>query len=161
MGMDIESVDPRGRTPLLLAVSLDHYECARILLENGAVASVRLQPPPNAQAPEGMQDDESHDSESFTAWSAVHEATCTGDVELLSLILQYRDAERQTVISNLDSKLLEKLKNVPDFYVEMRWEFTSWIPFVARLCPSDTCRIYKVSSLSNHILSGGTIEKYA
>ena len=29
-------------------------------------------------------------------------------------------------------ELLIKLKDVPDFYVEMTWEFTSWVPLVSR-----------------------------
>lgn len=33
---DIEAVDPRGRTPLHLAVSLGHLELVRVLLRHGA-----------------------------------------------------------------------------------------------------------------------------
>lgn len=33
---NIEEVDPRGRTPLHLAVSLGHLESARVLLRHGA-----------------------------------------------------------------------------------------------------------------------------
>ena len=33
-------------------------------------------------------------------------------------------------------ELLVKLKDVPDFYVEMTWEFTSWVPLVSRFIPT-------------------------
>ena len=33
---DVETVDPRGRTPLHLAVSLGHLESVRVLLRHGA-----------------------------------------------------------------------------------------------------------------------------
>lgn len=123
----------------MLAVCLDHFECAQILLEAGAICenSVRT----------------------ADGWAAVHEATCTGDVELLSLILQYRDSARSSLTRDLDTVILGRLREVPDFYVEMKWEFSSWIPFVSRLCPSDVCRIYKVNDFSWGVLNTAYIKR--
>lgn len=36
---ELEKLDPRGRTPLHLAISLGHMECAKVLLRNKAAAN--------------------------------------------------------------------------------------------------------------------------
>ncbi|KAL4223353.1 Ankyrin repeat domain-containing protein 13D [Mactra antiquata] len=118
---NLELVDPRGRTPLHLAVTLGHLESARILLKHGADANV----------------------ENKSYWSVLHEATATGDPELVQLILKHRDHQRYTKRTVGVPELLQRLKDSPDFYVEMKWEFSSWVPLVSRMCPSDTYRVYK------------------
>ncbi|XP_032517616.2 ankyrin repeat domain-containing protein 13D isoform X1 [Danaus plexippus] len=117
---DIERKDPRGRTPLLLAVTLGHIECVQALI--------------NVDADVNCEKD---------GWTAVQEATATGNPELLSLVLGRRDYQRHVVRSSGIPDLLNKLSLAPDFYVEMKWEFTSWVPLVSRMCPFDTYKVYK------------------
>uniref|UniRef100_A0A0N5ADR0 ANK_REP_REGION domain-containing protein n=1 Tax=Syphacia muris TaxID=451379 RepID=A0A0N5ADR0_9BILA len=122
--IDIDKVDCRGRTPLMLAVTLGHSECARALLEKGADATVQ-----NADM-----------------WSLSHEAICSGDAEMLKIILKFRDFQRSVNLNRAVEKLLKLLKETSDFYAEMSWEFSSWLPFVSKMCPSDTYKIYKCGS---------------
>ncbi|KAF7660897.1 hypothetical protein LDENG_00273080 [Lucifuga dentata] len=140
---DLESLDPRGRTPLHLAVTLGYLDCARVLLQHGADVS----------------------KENRNGWTVLQEAVSTRDPELVRLVLRYRDYQRTAKRLAGIPVLLEKLRQVgfhtstqfhtceqnrhvttntaQDFYVEMKWEFTSWVPLVSRICPSDTYRVWK------------------
>ncbi|XP_054257954.1 ankyrin repeat domain-containing protein 13D isoform X2 [Macrosteles quadrilineatus] len=120
----LEKKDARGRSPLLLAVTLGHLESSRLLMEHGANI--------NTENKEG--------------WTVIQEAVATGDPELVELVLQRRDYQRLSTRVGGVPDLLLRLKEAPDFYVEMKWEFTSWLPLVARMCPSDTYKVYKQGS---------------
>lgn len=117
----IEQVDPRGRTPLHLATTLGHLECARVLLNRGADVS----------------------KENRSGWTVLQEAVSTRDLELVRLVLRHRDYQRTIKRLAGIPVLLEKLRKAQDFYVEMKWEFTSWVPLVSKICPSDTYKVWK------------------
>nr|XP_055052678.1 ankyrin repeat domain-containing protein 13B isoform X2 [Misgurnus anguillicaudatus] len=119
--VDLEVLDPRGRTPLHLAVTLDHVDCARLLLQHGADVS----------------------KENRNGWTVLQEAISTRDPEMVRLALRYRDYQRTAKRLAGIPRLLERLRQAQDFYVEMKWEFTSWVPLVSRICPSDTYRVWK------------------
>ncbi|XP_076452626.1 ankyrin repeat domain-containing protein 13D-like [Babylonia areolata] len=121
---DVELKDPRGRTPLHLSVTLGHLESTRVLLRHGADAG----------------------AENTHWWSVLHESVCSGDPELVQLVLQYRDFQRYNKRTVGIPELLQQLKESQDFYVEMKWEFTSWVPLISRMCPSDTYRVWKSGS---------------
>ncbi|XP_053219793.1 ankyrin repeat domain-containing protein 13A isoform X4 [Podarcis raffonei] len=52
-------------------------------------------------------------------------------------------SESSCGIKQMSPKKMHRDGQTPDFYVEMKWEFTSWVPLVSRVCPSDVCRIWK------------------
>uniref|UniRef100_U5EZR6 Putative ankyrin repeat protein n=1 Tax=Corethrella appendiculata TaxID=1370023 RepID=U5EZR6_9DIPT len=120
---DIEKLDPRGRTPLMLAVKLSHFECVKVLL--AAKSDVNIE---------------------CDGWSVVQEAVCGGDPNILTAILEVRDLQRHVKRVSHVPLLLQRLQEAPDFYVEMKWEFTSWVPLLSRVCPSDTYKVYKRGS---------------
>lgn len=116
--------DPRGRSPLMLAVTLGHTECAKLLLEAGSN--------PNIEDPSGF--------------NVLQESLTLGDHEFVADVLQRRDFHRYcSRIDGVPAALL-RLRDTKDFYVEMKWEFTSWLPVVSSFCPSDTYKIYKRGS---------------
>ncbi|XP_054852433.1 ankyrin repeat domain-containing protein 13A isoform X2 [Eublepharis macularius] len=118
---DVEQRDPRGRTALHLAVSLGYIESASVLLRHKADVT----------------------KENTSGWTVLHEAVSTGDPEMVHMILQHRDYRQTSTTLGGVPELLQKINETPDFYVEMKWEFTSWVPLVSRVCPSDVCRIWK------------------
>uniref|UniRef100_A0A182WE89 Ankyrin repeat domain-containing protein n=1 Tax=Anopheles minimus TaxID=112268 RepID=A0A182WE89_9DIPT len=120
---DLESLDPRGRTPLMLAVKLCHLECVKALLSAKCNANVECD-----------------------GWSVVQEAVCSGDANILTAILEVRDLQRHIKRVSHVPQLLQHLQDTPDFYIEMKWEFTSWVPLMSRVCPSDTYKVYKRGS---------------
>ncbi|XP_063171721.1 ankyrin repeat domain-containing protein 13A [Candoia aspera] len=120
-GQDVDQQDPRGRSLLHLAVSLGYVESARVLLRHKADVMKE-----NAQG-----------------WTVLHEAISTGDPEIVHMVLQHRDYQQTSTTLGGVPELLQKISETPDFYVEMKWEFTSWVPLVSRVCPSDVCRIWK------------------
>ncbi|XP_058053849.1 ankyrin repeat domain-containing protein 13D isoform X1 [Anopheles bellator] len=117
---DLEKLDPRGRTPLMLAVKLCHLECVKALLAAKCNANVECD-----------------------GWSVVQEAVCSGDANILTAILEVRDLQRHIKRVSHVPQLLQHLQDTPDFYVEMKWEFTSWVPLMSRVCPSDTYKVFK------------------
>uniref|UniRef100_A0A182RLV8 Ankyrin repeat domain-containing protein n=1 Tax=Anopheles funestus TaxID=62324 RepID=A0A182RLV8_ANOFN len=120
---DLEALDPRGRTPLMLAVKLCHLECVKALLSAKCNANVECD-----------------------GWSVVQEAVCSGDANILTAILEVRDLQRHIKRVSHVPQLLQHLQDTPDFYIEMKWEFTSWVPLMSRVCPSDTYKVYKRGS---------------
>lgn len=121
---DIEKHDCRGRTPLMLAVTLGHQDSTMVLLQHEANVN----------------------TENTQGWSVVQEAVGTGNPQLLQIVLARRDYQRYCNRVAGIPELLHKLKQAPDFYVEMKWEFTSWVPLASRMCPSDTYKVYKQGS---------------
>ncbi|CAF0897622.1 unnamed protein product [Rotaria sp. Silwood1] len=117
----IEQFDPRHRTPIQLAVCLGRIEAARLLAKNDADCNVV----------------------SKDGWNLLQEAIANGNPSLVKLIMKYRNYQRNVQRIRGIPELLRKLKESPDFYVEMKWEFSSWVPLVSKLCPNDTYKIYK------------------
>lgn len=113
---DLETRDPQGYTPLLLAYALGHTTAAYMLLLAGAF--------PKSRTLEG--------------WEAIHLAALSGkpDMVRLAVIAMLKDTD--LVFERRLDKLFEGLKSLPDMTLRMTWEFSSWIPFVSRLLPKDT-----------------------
>ncbi|CAG04792.1 unnamed protein product [Tetraodon nigroviridis] len=146
---DVGRLDPRGRTPLELAVCLGHLESTRVLLRHSSDpthCNAQGWTSEPSQIPGVITQTGSRRCDRGCLCSVLQEAVSTGDPELVQLVLQYRDFKRATERLAGIPELLSKLRQARDFYVEMKWEFTSWVPLVSKVCPSDVYRVWKSGS---------------
>ncbi|KAL1915411.1 uncharacterized protein VTP21DRAFT_6869 [Calcarisporiella thermophila] len=121
----IDDPDHRGMPPLHLAVQLGRVEMVELLLQAGASASSRNK----------------------LNWSALQEATSYGDRTVIELVMRRKREELNGFFQKRASQLVKNLsKELNDFYMELHWQFQSWVPFVSSLCPSDTYLIWKKGS---------------
>ena len=121
---DITEKDPQGNTPLHLSVMLGHNECTKLLLTNDAPVAIK-----NA-----------------LGWNSLAESISYGNREIIKLCLKKLKKQSRVKIEEKQPELTNALAEIPDFYVEIQWDFHSWIPLISRFLPSDTCKLYKKKS---------------
>jgi len=79
-------------------------------------------------------------------WTPLDEAISYGNKATIAVLLKkLRDQTTKALIKRRQ-ELIKALKNLEDFYAELKWEFQTWVPLLSRLLPSDVCRIYKTGS---------------
>ena len=118
---DVNSQDLYGNTPLLLAVQLGRSSAVSLLLSHGAATKYR-----NAGG-----------------WSAVQEALSRGDRGLIrSVVTTWAERSEAEFTQRLPS-IMRSIEGIADFYLEVDWKFTSWVPLLGRVLPSDRWRVWK------------------
>ncbi|XP_031564621.1 ankyrin repeat domain-containing protein 13C-B-like [Actinia tenebrosa] len=118
---DIDEQDNHGNTPLHIAVLLGRRECVYLLLAHNAQIKVK----------------NNH------GWSPLAEAISYGDRQIITSVLKKLKGQSRNSIEERRPQLIEALRQLGDFYVEIAWDFQSWVPLLSRILPSDTCKIYK------------------
>lgn len=112
----------RGLAPIHLAVQLGHKECVKVLIKHGAdmLCTTDL------------------------GFLALQEATSLGDREMMRELLLKRHEQIRDYVYKRQPHLYEVVKEeIESFYLEMNWDFKSWVPFFSMLCPSDCYKIWK------------------
>lgn len=113
---------PFRETPLHLAVRLNDLFASRALATAGADVSLQ----------------------NSAGWNALQEALCrrASDIALVLLRLHHRNAWSKW--RRRLPRVIAALRRMRDFYMEISFHFeSSVIPFVGKLAPSDTYRIWK------------------
>eukprot|EP00116_Pleurobrachia_bachei_P010619 sb/3470881/ len=75
-----------------------------------------------------------------------YDAPSIPDREIICMCLKKLKKQSRVKIEEKQPELTNALADIPDFYVEIKWDFHSWIPLISRFLPSDTCKLYKRNS---------------
>ena len=122
----LSQVDCRGNTPVLLCVILHsnkkdsiYNQILKLLLENGA----------NYKLKDKNQ------------WTPLSIAISYSDREMVEILYRFYLIRREEKLRTKSLLLANYLKNMKDFYVELKWKVK--IPLLSFLCPNDTFKITK------------------
>ena len=66
-----------------------------------------------------------------------------GDRQMIASLLRKLQYQSKEQLKQRKPEMIESLKKLGDFVVDLKWDFTSWLPLVSRILPSDICKISK------------------
>ncbi|XVF84674.1 hypothetical protein PTKIN_Ptkin17bG0056500 [Pterospermum kingtungense] len=113
---------PNRDTPLHLAVKLGDETATEMLMVAGADWSLQ-----NEQG-----------------WSALQEAICNRNEDIAMIIVRYYQPLAWAKWCRRLPRLVGTMRRMRDFYMEITFHFeSSVIPFISRIAPSDTYKIWK------------------
>nr|UEC49173.1 ankrd [Hofstenia miamia] len=113
--------DKFGNTAIHLALILGHKECVELLLQH------------KASIKECNKE----------GWTPLSEAVSYGDRDIIRSVIERLREESKNNFDQRRLKIAQNLKNIPDFYLEAKWDFHTWVPLLSRFLPNDVCKIYK------------------
>ncbi|VDD90155.1 unnamed protein product [Enterobius vermicularis] len=120
-GVDIQRQDMHGNTALHISTMLGHQEATLMLLAHNAPVSKK----------------------NGDGWNCLIEAVSYGNREIITSMLRKLKAQSKQDMLKRKPHLLKVLSEFGDFYLELKWDFHSWIPLLSKVLPSDLCKIYK------------------
>lgn len=122
--VDIDERDAGGVPPIHYAIHLGSIPMLELLLKHGADPTRK----------------------SAAGWNTVQEAIAASNRHMVKIILASIQEKITIEYEKRLPILVEAVTKIPDFYMELKWEFHSWVPLVSRLCPHDTYKIWKRGS---------------
>ncbi|CAL1269088.1 unnamed protein product [Larinioides sclopetarius] len=121
---DVAQKDVHGNTPIHIAVMKGHKECVQLLLAHNAPVKVKNK----------------------LGWSPLAEAISYGDRQTISSLIRKMKQQSRESMEVRRPDLTLALSQIGNFFMELKWDFQSWVPLVSRILPSDVCRIHKKGS---------------
>lgn len=96
-------------------------ECVHLLLAHGAPVKVK----------------------NLAGWSPLAESISYGDRQTICSLIRKMKQQNRERMAERHPNLIKALQQMGDFYMELKWDFQSWVPLVSRILPSDLCKIHK------------------
>uniref|UniRef100_M4DET1 Ubiquinone biosynthesis monooxygenase COQ6, mitochondrial n=2 Tax=Brassica campestris TaxID=3711 RepID=M4DET1_BRACM len=116
---------PRRDTPLHLAVKLCDATSAEMLMVAGADWTLQNE----------------------DGWNALQEAVCSRQESIAMIIVRHYQPLAWAKWCRRLPRLVATMRKMKDFYLEMSFHFeSSVVPFVSKVAPSDTYKVWKVGS---------------
>lgn len=81
-----------------------------------------------------------------SGWTPLAEAISYGNRQLIEVILKKLKEQTRKSLAKRKESLKTALTQLDDFYLELKWEFSSWVPLISKILPNDICKIYKLGS---------------
>jgi hypothetical protein len=82
----------------------------------------------------------------LNGWTPLSEAISFGNRQLIEVILKKLKEQTRKSLAKRKESLKTALTQIDDFYMELKWEFSSWVPLISKILPNDVCKIYKSGS---------------
>lgn len=116
---------PSRETPLHLAIKLGDATAVDMLMAAGADSSLQ----------------------NIQGWSPLQEAICARKEQIAKIILRHYQALVWAKWCRRMPRIVAAMNRMRDFYMEINFHFeSSLIPFISRIAPSDTYKIWKRGS---------------
>ncbi|CAL4146812.1 unnamed protein product, partial [Meganyctiphanes norvegica] len=75
--------------------------------------------------------------------NSLMEIFASNEKETFSVLLRKLKQQSREHMDTRRPDLVRALEKMGDFYMELKWDFQSWVPLVSRILPSDICKIHK------------------
>ncbi|CAI4231742.1 unnamed protein product [Auanema sp. JU1783] len=124
-GQSLYEQDMHGNTALHISTMLGHRETTALLLSHNAPIKIK----------------------NCDGWNPLMEAVSYGDRQIITEMLRKLKSQAREGMTDRKPHLIQILQNLGDFYLELKWDFHSWIPLLSRMLPSDICQIYKKGTM--------------
>ena len=70
-----------------------------------------------------------------------------GSRQTIAALLRKLKQQSRDKMKSRKAEMIESLKKLGDFVVDLKWDFNSWLPLVSRILPSDICKISKKGNI--------------